>query len=104
MLLIPVLNNGRVDLLVVLEDDNIERIKQYDPAEVKWSDLPYWAVRPGVIGIGYATADEVRRIHEFAEAGKPEEAIKLVSRGWKFRPERGDHDFGATPLTKKGES
>lgn len=102
MLMIPVLNKGRVDLLIVLEDDNIERIKQYDPAEVKWSQIPWPDVRPRTIGIGYATAEEIKKIHKLAEEGKPQEAIKLVTRGFKFRPERGDHDFGPISLGRKG--
>jgi tetratricopeptide (TPR) repeat protein len=103
MILIPMLApNGKVSLLIILEDDNIERIKQYDQAEVHWEQLSAIAhMRPATIGIGYATAEEAAKLGNFARQGKFREAIQLVTRGFKYHPELGDHDFGPVSLTKK---
>ena len=40
MLLIPISKGSNIDLLIILEQDNIDRIQEYDPAEVIWSQLP----------------------------------------------------------------
>jgi hypothetical protein len=100
LLLTNVRRNGTVDLLIVLGDDSIERIKQYDHAEVPWFTLPseYSTRRPHIIGVGYATADEMVQIQNLASEGKKAEAFALVTRGFKCQPEKGDHDFGPTVL------
>ena len=102
MLLLPVSWNGKLKLLVVLEDENIERIKEHDCAEVIWSQLGLYAnTRPESITIGYANPSEMKRIYAYAESGEIGEALKLVTGGFKYRPEVGDHDFGPVSLTKK---
>lgn len=101
MLLIPIpISDNRLSLLIVLEDVNIERIKDYDQAEIHWNQLPlkYRIKEPATIGIGYATPDEVLQITKLVHAGKPHEAVKLVTRKFTFKPEFGDHDHGPTPL------
>lgn len=103
MLIIPAHHpNGDFDLLIVLEQENIDRIKEYDPAELKWNELGYFSdVKPRSIQITFGSPEDIKKIHELAKVGKPVEAIKLVTRGWKFRPESGDHDFGPVSLIKK---
>ena len=90
-----------MDLLIVLEDDNISRIKEHDSAEVKWSQLgAFCTMKPRIIGISYASAEEVARLHELIGADDVVGALKLLTGGFKFRPELGDHDFG--PISLKG--
>lgn len=102
MLLLPIPYNGKLRLLVVLEEDNIERIKEHDCAEVIWSQLgPYASMRPETIAIGYASAAEMKEISQWATQGETEKALKLVTGGFKFRPEMGDHDAGPIPLKGK---
>ncbi len=103
MIMIPLAwPDGSFDLIVVLEDENLERMREYDPAEIKWRDLGKFSqYRPKTIQIGYGTSEDVKKISELSQQGKVAEAIKLVSRGWKYRPEAGDHDFGPVSLTKK---
>lgn len=41
MITIPLqVNPAQYDLFIILEDENIERIKKYDPAEVVGKNLP----------------------------------------------------------------
>ena len=104
MLMIPLnCSNGDFDLIVVLEDENIARMKQHDPAEILWKQFPFSTLRPKTIQIAYATPDEARKISELAQSGNIAEVVKLVASGWKFRPEAGDHDFGPVSMMKKSD-
>jgi hypothetical protein len=46
------------DVVIVLGEENVKQIKQYDPVEVKWSQCPEKISRskPAAIGVAYATA------------------------------------------------
>jgi len=102
MLMLPIPFEGKLKLLVILEDENIERIKEHDCAEIIWSQLGQFAtLRPATIGIGYASPDEMKQIVAWAQQGNIADALKLVTGGFRFRPEKGDHDFG--PVSLKGE-
>ena len=100
MLMLPMQVGERVDLLIVLEEDQLDRIKAHDNAEIQWKDIPYRG-RPGTIVIAYANAEEMVKIHKWAAEDNLKEAVKLLTSGWKYRPELGDHDFGPTPLKGK---
>jgi hypothetical protein len=94
--------DNTVYLVIVMGNDNVERIKQYDPVEVIWKELP-WKLSsrvPHTIGISYATGEEMAAIEKLAAEGKSNEALALVTRGWQYHPEKGDHDFGPTVLGK----
>lgn len=102
LLTAAVTKSNQINLVIVLGDDNLERIKQYDPVEVIWHELP-WRVSsrfPHTIAVAYATREELELIERLAKDGKQEEALQLVTRGWRFRPELGDHDFGPVALGK----
>lgn len=108
MLITRVRNNGRVDIVIVLADENIERMKRYDPAEIVWADLPseYSSRRPGAVAVAFATAEdqaEIERMSRTDPENWKERALKLISRGFEFRPDLGDHDFGPTVLGKPTE-
>jgi hypothetical protein len=38
------------------------------------------------------------QMEQLARQGKMQQAIDMAVSGWKYRPERGDHDLGFTPL------
>lgn len=86
--------NGKVDVLIVLGSDNVERIKEKDPLQMHWREFPFWQDRIGVIGISYASDAEMTQLTQLARQGKTLEAIKIATSGWKYRPEKGDHDLG----------
>lgn len=105
ILITRVRRNGTVDLLIVLAEENIERIHQYDPVEITWSQMPSEVSmrRPGAIGITYASAEEQKQIEQdsVSDPKWKETWFERLTRGWKFQPDKGDHDFGPTVL---GES
>ncbi len=93
------------DIFVILEDDNLERMKAYDPAEVVKAHLgkPWEKLKLRNIMIGYATAEDLANFHDFVLAGDVEAGLKWLSRGWAYRPERGDSDRNYESLRPKGE-
>jgi hypothetical protein len=105
ILLTQVRRNGHVDLVIVLDEQGIERIKQYDPAEIPWSELPPdISLRgPATIAVAFCTAAEQKEIERMSlsDPDWKTKAIEMVSRGFKFRPEAGDHDFGPTMLGQR---
>jgi hypothetical protein len=107
MLLTKVRRNGTVDLLIVMDQESIERIRAYDPAEVMWGSLPpeYSMRRPHTIGIGFATAAELFEIEQMSKTDPDwkDKAFAMICRGFEFRPDKGDHDFGPTVLGKPTE-
>jgi len=96
MLLLPIpLPSGKLNLLIVLEDANLERIKQHDCAEVNWRDLREHALRaPDKIGVGYVNPEERERLYKMAKKGDMAGCLRLVTGGFQHRPEEGD---GALP-------
>jgi hypothetical protein len=107
MLISRVRRNGRVDLVIVLDEVSLDRIRNYDPAEIIWPNLPLDTSmrQPQTIGITFATAAEISEITRMSlsDADWKEKAIKLLSRGFEFRQDKGDHDFGPIPLGKPTE-
>lgn len=107
LLIFRVRRNGSVDVLIALDEDSIGRIRRYDQAEVIWPQLPaeYRMRRPGTIGITFATKEEQDQIARMSNTDPEwkEKAFKLLTRGFEFKPEMGDHDFGPTVLGKPTE-
>lgn len=83
-------------LLVILEDDNMERLKEHDPGEVPVSKLPepWCRLKLDWIQLVYASPDEVRTLMSLARDEVPAYVKRTLYRGWKFRPEKGDNDSG----------
>ena len=95
MLSIPVrLNETEYVLFIALQDANIERIKQYDPAEVVPEKLGGdWAkLTLKQIHITYATEEDERTITELFRKGIVPDAVRFMRRGFKYQPTMGDHD------------
>lgn len=91
-------NRGRTDLLIVLGSENIERMQDKDPFELKCWELPY-RDPIGVIQIAYATDAEMTQYEQLVRQGKVSEVIKQLSSGWAYHPEKGDHDRGPERLS-----
>jgi hypothetical protein len=108
MILLPrIRRNGRVDLLIVLDEESFSRIRTYDPAEVLWDQLGYQysTRRPATIGVTFCSAGEQEEIERMSATDPDwkEKAYTLLTRGFKFQPDKGDHDFGPTVLGKPTE-
>jgi hypothetical protein len=101
MFIIPVqINETDFLALVVLKADNVKRIMQYDPAEVMPSKMgaPWNTLRLTEVHITYATDKEEMAAIARCKGGDVKGAMKLLTRGFKFRPDQGDHDGPAERL------
>lgn len=105
LLLAKVRSNGTADLLIVLSDENIERVRHYDPVEVLWRELPkeYAMRRPHTIAVTYCTpAEEAQLLQQsVSDPDWRAKAFAALTRGFEVKP--GDHDFGPTVLGKPPE-
>lgn len=82
-------------LIVVLGPDNLERMKQGDPAEVQLKQLRQAGkhlVDPALV-LCYEVPSP-----ELIQQGDLVAVIKHLQRSWQFRPEKGDHDRGPEPI------
>lgn len=81
-------------LAVILEDDNLKRIKEYDPAEVLTDKLgaPWTGMKLVGITIHYATTKEIQELSRCVNPAQATAMLRSLSRGWKYRPKEGDHD------------
>jgi hypothetical protein len=95
-------SDTEMDLFVILEDDNIERIKQYDPAEIVRSNLgPMARLTIRNVVIMYASKADIATVMPMFENGDPNQAMRHLSRGFRYRPDAGDHDDGYKSLLKR---
>ena len=106
MILIPTIRrNGKVDVIIVINEDSIERMKRADPAQVIWAQLPpdYSMRTMHTISIAFCTTAEEKEIEQLSASGDPDWKVMAANklfRGFEFRPDLGDHDFGPTVLGK----
>lgn len=96
MIAIPIqVSDTHYDIVLVFDDKTIDRIKEYNPAEFKPANMAmpmFEKLNINNISFAYATEAEIKRIIEFQMARDLRSILKLLSRGWKYRPELGDHD------------
>lgn len=84
---------GFYSVVLVLEDENIERIKRYDPGVFETSKVkvePFVNSRLKDVCIAYATGEEIKQIQQLGN--NFESIMKLLFRGLERRPDLGDHD------------
>lgn len=87
------LTQDEYDLVIILEDENIERLKKYDPAEIVGKNLGSFAkLKIRNIQICYATPEETMEISNCHTIGEVAKAIRKLGRGFRYRPELGDSD------------
>jgi len=103
---IPIRRKGakEYDLFIVLEDENLARMKEYDPAEIEPSNMgaPWNGLRLRRILLCYANPEDAKLLPGLIRDGRGKEVMDILTRGWRFRPELGDHDgpyinMGAKP-------
>jgi hypothetical protein len=109
MLSIPFqINEREYSVYLGFDDEGLERMKAYDPGEVVVRDfgLPYNRLRLKDIIVGYYSAKDFEDIQLLVAEGKPKEVLRLLTRGYAFRPDKGDY-AGGKPLSllnKEGEN
>jgi hypothetical protein len=81
-------------IFILLQDENLERMKIYDPAEVTVDQIVIGSDFHGLsvkdIILGYGTNDDLITATEMISQGKHRQALQFLSRGFKYRPEAGD--------------
>lgn len=107
-LLLPIVRrNGAVDFLIALDEESLARIREHDPFEIMWSQLPseYSLRRPKTIGITFVSQQEQAEIERMSTTDPDwkQKAFDLLTRGFKYKPEAGDHDFGPVVLGEPTE-
>jgi len=94
MIVIPlVCGEAEMDICIVLEDENLQRIRAYDPAEVVRSAMGPWAdhaIRNVIVT--YATPADMVTVNILMEQQSIGAAMQYLARGFRYRPDRGDTD------------
>jgi hypothetical protein len=109
MILIPFQINAReYNVFIALDDQSLERIGAYDPAQVQAQEMggAFRHLKLKTVLVGYANEEDVQRVLKIIRRdGDPREALQFLSRGFEFRPDdKGDHDGPPLSLkTKPGE-
>lgn len=98
MLAIP-LQTGpqQFQLAVILEQENIDRVMEYDPAEIDIAKLalPWRLWHCHRVVLFFATAEEVVEIRN--NPGSVLKLLQRLGRGFKYQPRAGDHDHAYPP-------
>lgn len=97
MLAIPVATRGanEMHLILIFSDDGMERLKAADPAQIEVSRLGEpWCHRKVVgVTLAYESVENLAKVMRWLDAGDYQSAFKFITRGFTFRPEKGDDDF-----------
>jgi hypothetical protein len=101
MLALPIETPGHKHdmLILILDGDNIARMRAADPAELALRDCGKHLVNPTVL---LCLEEDQRALTPLLHAGDLQAIIRYLKRGWQFRPDRGDHDRGPEPLRGGG--
>lgn len=99
MLMIPVQSADHKSdmLLIVLDDANLARMAESDPAEVILRQSGKTLVNPSILVCHQNGTPEFARLLQTRDL---EAIIKYLQRGFAFRPDKGDHDDGPRPLSQ----
>lgn len=96
MLTIPLqVDPTQFDLFVVLNEEGLERIKKYDPAELVLEKLgPRWSgtLRLRAILICYASPEEAKELIAARTSLELGKLVNKLLRGWSFQPGKGASD------------
>lgn len=95
MLTIPLqVSETHQDIFVVFDDDNLSRIKVYDPAQIDLRKFPAPMQRLLVrcVHIMFANDQETRDLCSTHDIVSLLAKLRNLGRGFQFRPECGDND------------
>lgn len=106
MLTIPFkVSDLHYSIMVVFQDENLERIRAYDPAEISVPQIEQEMtlshnLRLKDVIVTYANPADMEHLEELWRQDKGHEALRFLCRGWKYRPDAGDHDRGPERLAR----
>ena len=94
MMALPMLvSETEMDVFIILQSENIDRLMEYDPAELvkdRMGDYAKLGIRNVVIT--YATDADIATIMPMLQDGNLRDALRHLTRGWQYRQEAGDND------------
>lgn len=94
-------------VFVGIDDEGLSRMKEYDPAELVLSKLPLEKLHLQDLKLkdvlfGYCSESDAQHVMKLmTEANSSRPGLQYLTRGWKFRPEMGDHD--GPPLSMRND-
>lgn len=93
MLMIPIQskNHDNDMLIVIIDDNNVARMKTADPPEVVLKDCGKILINPRILICHENDSPELTRILQNRDI---EKIVQYLERGFEFRPDKGDHDNG----------
>lgn len=97
MTLLPLQVDARHYVLYIgFDDGEFDRLRAYDPGELYLEKLgePWTRLELQRIFIGYCNAADLLEVQRLTQPPnpRPRAAIQYLMRGWRYRPEVGDHD------------
>lgn len=99
MIVIPARVEGKDMLIVILKSENVDRMKQANPVQFDVEAMVQQTGRsisnPAVI---ICCEDESPELNRLIQGGNFKGLAKFLSRGFKYQPEKGDHDHGPRRL------
>lgn len=86
--------DNSIDVFLIMGDEGIERMRGYDPAEFEPIKLghPWNTMKIKCVTLMYATKEEEEAILKCKTGKEVAECLRHQARGWKYRPDLGDHD------------
>jgi len=106
MLAIPFSDEpGTYYLAILLEDENLDRMKRADPAIFNLPPTPQFAhMQLKSVLLGRISPDGKKHLLELIASGDGLAILRYVTRGFEYRPDLGDHDGPPLSLRTKGET
>lgn len=94
LLVIPfMISDDGYSVMVVLQDENVERIKEHDPVVLDSAEILAASRVTGRLKeviITYGDLKDLEVVSEYILRNDLPSALRHVTRGYRFRPDRGD--------------
>ncbi len=103
MMMIPFeVGSGEYSVFVILEAENLTRMKDNDPAQINVWKLPgeYRRLALRDVIISTPAPEDIAEAVLLIRSGKPLDALKFLSRGFSYKPKEDDNDL---PYQPQGE-
>jgi hypothetical protein len=90
---------GVYSVFVILEPENLQRMKDNDPAQLNVWKLPeeYRRLTLRDVIIATPSAEDTAKAMNLIRQGDPGQAFLLLSRGFQYKPKEGDNDLPYQP-------
>ena len=87
-------STNEYSVFLVMGESNVQRIKEWDPAVFSPLKLghPWNSMKLRDVVIMYASPGEIELLDQVKSLEQLKDYLRLLSRGFKFRPDLGDND------------